>query len=64
MINVDGKTYLTVNESCIKMGISVSTFHRWKRVDKGVFPSCKKYGERQFVYAQDDIEAYQKHKLG
>lgn len=63
MIEVDGKKYITINESCIVMGISVQTFHRWKREDGDAFPASKEYGSRQKVYLEDDILRYQKSKL-
>jgi citrate synthase len=55
MVEIDGISYLTVEEACARMGVKAATIYAY--VSRGTLRSYKQGIKRQRLYREDEIKA-------
>ena len=53
---IDGKTYYPVEEIAKDLGVSRSTFWRWRALSDAL-PSGRRYRGKMVVFTQEEVEA-------
>lgn len=51
-IEVDGTTYLFASELAAELGVSRTTFWRWRR--EGKIPAGRRFRDRQVLFAEEE----------